>query len=137
MYKKILCIITTFVLCTNIVFAHPKESIKDIDEISNSLNTLFLTTLQEKNLESIKKNINLIQSELNRERNEILRFIESHENTEKIGYYSLLSVLNSYQIALLELQEFYKDNNNNKAFINAIAALNEGNSMFDVAKARL
>lgn len=136
MYKKILCMIAAFMLCTNIAFADTKQSVSDVGTISNSLNTVFLSVLQGKDVESIKKDINFIQSELNRERNELLHDIEEHGNKDKVVYYSLLSVLNSYQIALLELQEFYKDNNN-KLLINAISSLNAGDSMLDVIKARL
>lgn len=60
MYKKILCTLTAFMLCTNIVFAHPKESLQDLDLISNSLNTVYLSVLQNKNIDSLKKDIALI-----------------------------------------------------------------------------
>lgn len=136
MYKKVLCIITAFMLSTNMAFASPKDSIKDIDQISNSSNTLFLSVLQNNDMESVEKEMNFIQSELDRERNYILDSIEGSEDKDKVIYYSLLSTLNFYQIALLQLQIYYK-NNNSESLLSAIKALNEGNSMLDIIKARV
>lgn len=131
MSKKILCIITTFILCTNIAFANPKDNVKDIETISNSLNTVFLAVLQGKDVESLEKDTKFIQSELNRVRSEVLRDLKKFEGKDKSIYYSLLSVLNYYQISILELQDYHQDNNH-QLLISAISSLNHGDLMLDV-----
>ncbi|MCR8746899.1 hypothetical protein [Romboutsia lituseburensis] len=136
MYKKILCVTAAFMLCTNIAFANPKKSLSDVDTISNSLNTVFLSVLQGKDINSIKKDIDFVQSELNRERNEILHEIQQAEDKDKSFYYSLLSVLNYYQISLLELQYYYQSNSH-QLLISAISALNQGDLMLNVIKSKI
>lgn len=138
MYKKILCMIAAFMLCTNIVFANPKQSINDVETISNSLNTIYLSILQGKDVESIKKDIAFIQSELKREREEILHEIPNYEDKEKQKaiYYSLLSILNHYQISILELEDYHKSKNQ-QSLMTAISELNHGDLMLDIIKAKL
>ena len=138
MYKKILCMIAAFMLCTNIAFADPKQGISDVQTISNSLNTIYLSVLQGKDVESIKKDIAFIQSELKREREEILHEIPNYENKEKqkAVYYSLLSVLNHYQISILELEDYHKSKNH-QSLISAISELNHGDLMLDIIKAKI
>lgn len=138
MYKKILCMIAAFMLCTNIAFANPKQSINDVETISNSLNTIYLSVLQGKDVESIKKDIAFIQSELKREREEILHEIPNYEDKEKQKaiYYSLLSVLNHYQISILELEDYHKSKNQ-QSLMTAISELNHGDLMLDIIKAKL
>ncbi|MPN15994.1 hypothetical protein SDC9_163330 [bioreactor metagenome] len=138
MYKKILCMIAAFMLCTNIAFANPKQSINDVETISNSLNTIYLSVLQGKDVESIKKDIAFLQSELKREREEILHEIPNYEDKEKQKaiYYSLLSVLNHYQISILELEDYHKSKNQ-QSLMTAISELNHGDLMLDIIKAKL
>lgn len=138
MYKKILCMAAAFMLCTNIAFANPKQSINDVETISNSLNTIYLAVLQGKDINSIKKDITFIQSELNRERDEILHEIPNYESKEKQKsiYFSLLSVLNHYQISILELEDYHKTNNH-QSLISAISELNNGNLMLGTIKSKL
>lgn len=138
MYKKILCMIAAFMMCTNIAFADPKQSINDVQTISNSLNTIYLSVLQGKDVESVKKDIAFIQSELNREREEILHEIPNYESKEKqkAVYYSLLSVLNHYQISILELEDYHKSKNH-QSLISAISELNHGDLMLDIIKAKI
>lgn len=138
MYKKILCMIAAFMLCTNIAFADPKQSISDVQTISNSLNTIYLSVLQGKDVESIKKDIAFIQSEIKREREEILHEIPNYENKEKqkAVYYSLLSVLNHYQISILELEDYHKSKNH-QSLISAISELNHGDLMLDIINAKI
>lgn len=138
MYKRILCMIAAFMLCTNIAFANPKQSINDVETISNSLNTIYLSVLQGKDVESIKKDIAFIQSELKREREEILHEIPNYEDKEKQKaiYYSLLSILNHYQISILELEDYHKSKNH-QSLITAISELNHGDLMLDIIKAKL
>lgn len=125
MYKKILCTLTAFMLCKNIVFAHPKESLQDLDLISNSLNTVYLSVLQNKNIDSLKKDIDFISSQIASEQKKIRNELALHKDRDKIAYLALLSVLN------------YFENNNNKSFINAISALNEADSVLSTIKYQL
>lgn len=131
MYKKILCIITAFVLCTNVALAKPKDSVQDIETISNSLNTVFLAVLQGKEVENLKKEINFVQSELNRARSDVLRDMKKFEGKDKSIYFSLLSILNYYQIAIFELQDYHQGNSH-QSLISAISSLNHGDVMLDV-----
>lgn len=136
MYKKILCAITAFILCTNIVFAHPKDSIQDLDSISNSLNTVYLSMLQNKDIESLKKEIDFISSQISSQQKKIRSELASHKDRDKVGYLALLSVLNYFEISILEIKNYY-ENNNNKSFINAISALNEADSVLSTIKSGL
>lgn len=136
MYKKILCTMAAFILCTNIVLADVKGSIKDIDSISNSLNTLFLSILKDDNYEKVKKDMQFIQSQISQEKKDILNKIEGTESTEKINYLALVSVLNYYEISMIEVHDYY-EKNNNQSFISAVSSFNEGNSIFEIIKARL
>ncbi|CEH33479.1 hypothetical protein [Romboutsia lituseburensis] len=136
MYKKILCTMAAFILCTNIVFADVKGSIKDIDSISNSLNTIFLSILKGDNYENVKKDMQFIQSQINQEKKDILNKIDGTESTEKINYLALISVLNYYEISMLEVKDYY-DKNDNQSYIRAVSSFNEGDTIFEIIKARL
>ncbi|MPN59041.1 hypothetical protein SDC9_206759 [bioreactor metagenome] len=136
MYKKILCTIAAFILCTNIVFADFKNVIKDIDAISNSLNTIFISTLKDDEYTKVEDNIKFIQSQISSEKNEILKEFEKSINKERVSYLSLLSVLNYYETSILELQNYYQEKNN-QSFITSVSAFNEGYSIFETVKARL
>lgn len=136
MYKKILCTLTSFMLCTNIVFAHPKESLQDLDLISNSLNTVYLSVLQNKNIDSLKKDIDFISSQIASQQKKIRNELALHKDRDKVAYLALLSVLNYFEISILEIKNYY-ENNNNKSFINAISALNEADSVLSTIKYQL
>lgn len=135
MYKKILCTMAAFILCTNIVFADVKDSIKDIDSISNSLNTLFLSILKGDDYEKLEKDMRFIQSQINQEKKDILNNIESTKSIEKINYLALISVLNYYEISMLEVKDYY-DKNDNQSYIRGVSAFNEGATIFEIIKAR-
>lgn len=64
-------------------------------------------------------------------RSEVLRDLKKFEGKDKSIYYSLLSVLNYYQISILELQDYHQGNNH-QLLISAISSLNHGDLMLDV-----
>lgn len=136
MYKKILCTLTAFMLCTNIAFAHPKDNLKDIDLISNSINTLYLSVLQDKNIENLKNDINFISSQIASQQKKISNEMKLHNDRQKAGYLAILLVLDYFEISILEIKNYY-EYNDNKSFINAIAALNEGESVLSSIKDEL
>lgn len=136
MCKKIFCFITIFLLSANIVLASPKDTLKDMDSISNSLNTLFLSTLKGSTYEQVEKDIKFIESQISQEKKEILNDIESTKGDEKTSYLALLSILNYYEISTIKIRNYF-ENNDSEALITSIAAFKEGESILSTVKSVL
>lgn len=136
MCKKIFCFITIFLLSANIVLASPKDTLKDMDSISNSLNTLFLSTLKGSTYEQVEKDIKFIESQISQEKKEILNAIESTKGDEKTSYLALLSILNYYEISTIKIRNYF-ENNDSEALITSIAAFKEGESILSTVKSVL
>lgn len=135
MYKKIVCFIGVFILCTSISFANTKDNIKDIDLMSNCLNTLFLSIIKGDSYEQTEKDIKFIEAQVIRERKEILTALKNTKGNEKSDYLALLSILNYYEISTIKVRDFY-ENNNSQSLILAVSTYNEGNSILDILKSK-
>lgn len=136
MYKKIICFIGVFILCTSISFADTKDNIKDIDLMSNCLNTLFLSIINGDSYGKTEKDIKFIETQVVRERNEILTALKYTKGDAKSNYLALLSILNYYEISTIKIRDFF-ENKNSQSLILSISTYNEGNSILDVLKSKL